>query len=84
MSFNRSGSRLIHLKRARIREIYKAVKELEDRGYECVKPIKKYYFCGKKFNDEPHLLNGITYVKKKHFIDSYETVYYEVYMKKVE
>ncbi|WP_050613300.1 hypothetical protein [Bacillus testis] len=75
---------MIHLQRVRIRELIKAIEENEGRGYECVKPIQKHYFSGKNFDDKDHLMDGISRIKRKKFVDAYESCYYEVYMKKVE
>ena len=82
MSFNKPYRNGFPIRRPNLRELVTAIIANEQRGYECVAPYKKVYRSGKNFEDRPHLLNGMSYVKKKHFIDSYETCYYEVWMKK--
>lgn len=84
MAFNRIYQNGFPIRRPSLRELVKAIKANEERGFECIAPFKRVYKSGKKFDDRPHLLNGITYVSKKHFVDSYEYCHYEVWMKKVE
>ena len=76
------GTRDIYLRRARKYEIVAAVKELEEKGYECVVPIKRVYREGKKFRDEYKKLDGLTAVKKQAFVEAYDESYYRTVMRK--
>lgn len=84
MAFNRPYVNGFPIRRPSLRELVKAIQENEKRGYECIRPYKRIYKSGKKFEDRPHLLNGMSYVKKKHFVDSFEMYYYEVWMQRAE
>ena len=84
MAFNRVYNNGFPIRRSNLRELVKAIQGNEKRGFECMAPFRKVYRSGKKFENRPHLVNGMTYVKKKHFVDSFEESYYEVWMKKVD
>ena len=84
MAFNRTGNRNVIIKRDTLRQLVKAVQELEKRGYEPIAPYKKTYFQCKRFDERTAVLNGLNRVKRHKFVECVEQVQYVIHMKKVE
>jgi len=84
MAFNRTGNTNVIIKRDTLRQLVKAVKELEKRGYEPIAPYKKTYFQGKQFGQTVEMLTGKKRGKGRKFIETVEQVQYVIHMKKVE
>ena len=80
----RSDNNKIHLRRDNKRDLVNAVIELENRGFECVAPIKRQHEIYKDFMGKAHYFHGEWTMNSKTAVPYQEVEYYEVYMKRVD
>ncbi|MEH6848598.1 hypothetical protein [Bacillus pseudomycoides] len=72
--------RPIRVRRRSLKEMIAAVKELENRGFDCVKPIERIYKNNKDFiyNENKNIKGGYKFAGME------EHVRFECWMKKVD